>query len=101
MKDLFGNEVVEQEAALTPLERKRMKRRAYETPRGYADTPGTGPDGETCGSCKHHSGVRYAKFYHKCRLMEASWTGGPKTDIRVRSPECSKWETSEQETHQG
>lgn len=58
--------------------------------KGYAAEPGTGPAKETCGSCKHHIVKRFANNYHKCNLV--AYTGGAGTDIRVRSPACSKWE---------
>ncbi len=61
-------------------------------PAGYAATPGTGPAGEMCGSCRHHATLKYSKRYHKCRLMQAQWTPGAATDIRVRSPACKQWE---------
>lgn len=64
----------------------------YVAARGGADRPGTGPAGETCGSCRHHVILSYAKSYHKCELTRAKWTGGTATDIRVRWPACSKWE---------
>lgn len=57
--------------------------------RGYAATPGTGPAGETCGSCKHLIRREFAKVYRKCRLTE---TRGASTDIKVRSPACLAWE---------
>lgn len=77
--------------ALTPEERHKMfPKRKSPVPRGYAALPGTGPDGETCGTCKHHVIRRYAKNYHKCELMSTCWTGGGATDIRVRSPACSR-----------
>lgn len=65
--------------------------------RGYAATPGTGPQGETCRSCKHYAHNRgsegRSKPYPKCGLMRPLWTNGPGTDIKARSPACSKWET--------
>jgi len=67
----------------------------YVQPRGYADHPGTGPTGETCGSCKHHVGVQHARVYHKCGLACGLWTGGRRSDILVRAPACSKWEKAE------
>ena len=79
--------------ALSPDERRMVFPKYKATvPRGYAAPPGSGPDGETCGSCNHHVARRYAKIYHKCDLMRAYWTGGGATDIRVRSPACSRWE---------
>lgn len=51
--------------------------------------PGTGPEGETCGTCGHHVVHIWSKRYHKCALVKP--TRGPGTDIRVRSPACAKW----------
>jgi hypothetical protein len=60
--------------------------------RGYAATPGTGPEGEKCGSCRHDVLHKASKNYHKCELRQADWTPGLATDILFRSPACSKWE---------
>lgn len=69
----------------------RKKRAHWDGGRGgYAAEPGTGPPGETCGTCQHHHVSSLSKDYHKCRL--GSDSGGPGTDIRVRAPACSKWE---------
>jgi hypothetical protein len=57
----------------------------------YAAWPGTGPDGETCGSCKHCVRAWNGR-YRKCGLLRSIWTGGPGTDIKARSAACSKWE---------
>lgn len=59
-------------------------------PKGNAAPIGSGPTGQTCGSCKHSYCVEYAKRYHKCRLVKA--TGGPGTDIRLKWAACSRWE---------
>lgn len=61
----------------------------------YADWPGTGPAGETCGSCKHLHRRQFSKTCLKCELTRAWWTGGSGTDIKSRSPACSKWEKAE------
>lgn len=63
----------------------------YVQQRGYAGKPGTGPAGETCGSCKFRTEVRHARAYPKCELNRAKWTGGKRSDILVRSPACEKW----------
>lgn len=61
-------------------------------PKGlYAARPGTGPEGETCGSCKFLFRNHLARTYLKCLLMQALWTGGSATDIKARAPACSKW----------
>ena len=66
----------------------------YVEPCGYVDIPGTGPDGETCGSCRHCVRMRQAKRWMKCGLNEARWTHGRATDILARSPACRKWEAT-------
>ena len=59
--------------------------------KGHATAPGTGPAGETCGSCAHLYRRQMAKVYHKCELNRAKWSGGGKTDVKVRDPACEKW----------
>jgi hypothetical protein len=58
----------------------------------YADAPGTGPQGETCRSCRHLCRVNLGNTYLKCGLTRQWWTGGGATDIKARAPACSKWE---------
>lgn len=91
MTDLFGNPIIPDGPAMTPAERRKLTRREP-VPKGYAAEPGTGPEGETCRTCKHHAIMQYAKSYHKCELRRATWTGGRGTDILVRSPACKMWE---------
>ena len=86
--DLFGAPI-KNEGAMTDAERKRMRRREAERPKGYAAPPGSGPEGETCGSCAHHTTRHWSKTYHKCALIKP--TKGPGSDIRVRSPACARW----------
>ena len=74
-----------------PLTAEDMKRKHKTQARGYAWRPGTGPAGETCGSCRHLYANRMSKTYYKCGLMRASWTGGKGSDVLVRSPACLKW----------
>jgi len=80
--DLFNGE--------TPL--RSDAKRKEPVPRGYARPPGTGPAGETCGTCEHHVIKRMGKNYHKCARSRGKWTGGRKSDILVRSPACSGFE---------
>jgi hypothetical protein len=65
-----------------------VRSKRYVQQRGYAAPPGTGPQGETCGSCKH---IHREEKYRKCSLNRAAWTGGPRTDILARAPACLKW----------
>ena len=60
--------------------------------RGHAGIPGTGPEGETCGTCAHCARLNHAaNAYHKCLLCRPRWTHGPGTDIRKRDAACSFW----------
>lgn len=70
--------------------RKRGKH--YIQPRGYAARPGTGPAGETCGTCKHKTHAHAARSYPKCALTRACWSSTRRTDILVSAPACAKWE---------
>jgi len=56
---------------------------------GYAMPPGTGPEGKTCGDCRH---IVRTRRYRKCGLNRARWTGGPKTDILARARACLRFE---------
>lgn len=63
----------------------------YIKPRGYASPPGTGPEGETCATCKHARRYgRYSKCGHPIRRHFN--THGPATDILLGTSACSKWE---------
>lgn len=59
--------------------------------RGHAAPPGTGPEGETCGSCVHLVRRQMAKTYFKCGLERARWTGGGGTDVRAKDAACRRW----------
>ena len=73
----------------------RARRRKEPEPRGHAAMPGTGPEGETCGSCRHLARIRLANTYLKCALNEARWTGGRKSDVRAKDAACAKWQRRE------
>lgn len=79
---------------LTPEQRRKLKPPCGTGARGHVAPPGTGPDGETCGSCKHLYRKRMAGTYLKCALNEAKWTGGGKTDVRARDHACRMWESA-------
>lgn len=93
MRDMFGNELTVEEARLA-----MGRARKSPTPRGYAAPPGTGPAGETCGSCRHLARRSLAKTYLKCELMSAVWTGGGGTDVKAKAPACRRWESPQQVT---
>lgn len=91
-KDLFGVEIKERFGPDgKPYQVGQSGKRRSPTPRGYGGKPGTGPAGETCGSCKHCYRKKLAKTYLKCEKA-AFWTGGRGTDILARTAACNKWE---------
>lgn len=88
MRDMFGNEVTVAEARALLAKKGRKPTQ----PKGYVAPPGTGPDGETCKTCRHIYRNQMSKTYLKCGLNRAAWTGGPGSDIRASSPACRMWE---------
>ena len=79
MRGLFGEDV----PAQPPEER---------TDRARPADKGTGPAGETCGTCLHRGGHNYGgRMFHKCDLVRAAWTHGPGTDIRLKDAACRHW----------
>lgn len=85
--DIFGDRIY------TPMPIRPGKRREP-TPWGYYGPPGTGPVGQTCGTCAHAARIRLSqKAIYKCRRNEAKWSHSRKTDILVRTPACIGWET--------
>lgn len=60
---------------------------------GYPAEPGTGPKGETCGTCDNlHSKEMYSgRVFYKCKILTPKWTGGAGTDVKLRSASCSYW----------
>lgn len=60
--------------------------------RGHAARPGSGPKGETCGSCEHRVGVFGGRrTFSKCALRRAYWTHGRHSDISKKDAACSFW----------
>lgn len=91
MTDLFGGLISYQNSKGETVE-ARPRGAHYVEPRGGADRPGTGPIGETCGSCEHLVRTGRGRACPKCALTRGAWTRGPRTDIRIRWAACSKWE---------
>ena len=85
-------DLMNMERALTQQERRKLASFKARKTGLHAMPPGTGPEGETCGSCAHLYRKQRAKTYLKCALTRAFWTGGGGTDVRKRDPACSKWE---------
>ena len=51
---------------------------------------GHGPEGATCGTCKHLRAKQYTNTYFKCLLYGD--TGGPASDWRKKWPACGRYE---------
>lgn len=81
--------------ALTPEERRKLASFKAKKKGLHAMPPGTGPEGETCGSCANLYRRQMANVYLKCSLTREHWTGGSGTDVRARDPACSKWKRRE------
>lgn len=84
MRDIFGIE-------LSAAEAHAQKRKGAQ-PRGYAAPPGTGPKGETCGSCEHLVRRSMGKTYLKCWKALEKWTSGRGSDVLARAPSCRLWQ---------
>lgn len=82
MNDLFGH----------PLPNPVLATKHITKLNGYARRPGSGPAGETCGTCDHCATRSYTKNkYFKCLVIQWRWTHGPGTDILKSSPACELW----------
>lgn len=95
-RDLLGQRIIPDQplSEADLLERKRARRRAGEVPRGYYAAPGSGPPGETCGSCKHARQHVWSKAFYKCDRYPNP-TKSRRTDILLRSPACKGWEAKD------
>ena len=60
---------------------------------GHAAPPGTGPAGESCGTCAHYC-LRTigSRMYSKCGVIPSRQTHGKNTDIFKNDPACAVWE---------
>lgn len=94
-QDLFGNPIL----PASPVNRSPVtgKKRCNTRANGYAARPGTGPQGETCKSCrhKHANEMHSGRVFWKCGLMKHCWTGGRGSDVLMSSPACSRWEKAD------
>lgn len=84
------------EGALTPAQRRTLYGKVP-VKKGHWMRPGTGPAGETCGTCQHYISVSGgAGTYPKCLRTRAAWTHGPGSDIRKKDPACGGWQKKEE-----
>lgn len=78
------------------VERARDQRPRHSArPNGYAAAPGSGPGGETCGTCRFCRTRQRKRSYQKCALMLSTWTNERSTDVLLHSPACAKWAAGE------
>lgn len=80
---------------LTPEQRRQLAPPCSTKARGHAAPPGTGPEGETCGSCANIVRNKTAKTYLKCWLNRSKWTSGRKSDVLARDQACRLWAPTE------
>ena len=50
---------------------------------------GTGPEGETCGTCAYS--IKHLDTYWKCGEARNAWTNSVNSDIRLKWPACRGW----------
>lgn len=95
MPDLFGNPTIPDGPAMTPQQRRKALgiKRAQQA-KGYYAAPGTGPDGESCRTCKHATPVHAHRTWWKCALAKPRWSHSVGTDIRLKSPACVGWKAA-------
>lgn len=92
---------MDMQEAWEKLQQLKIDQKRGEKPLGQRCTPmpsGTGPEGETCGTCrfKVYRG-NVAGRYLKCELTQEHWTGGGGSDIKARWLACGKWEPIKEE----
>jgi len=75
----------------TDLFGEPVNERPFKSPPDLAHPakPGTGPAGETCGTCAHCCRTRPGgRNYYKCFLIKKNWTNGPGSDLRLKDLAC-------------
>lgn len=86
---------------IEPARHYSAPRQISPKPAGYAAPPGTGPAGETCGSCVNcrvRTGA--VRRFYKCALMVSAWTHVRDSDVLLKSPACRRWSAgAPTETH--
>lgn len=57
-----------------------------------AGPPGSGPEGETCGTCKHRYGIMFtSRRVYKCAQVVPKGSSAA-SDLRLKWPACRRWE---------
>ena len=65
----------------------------YVQARGYGAPPGSGPQGETCKTCRYRVQMSgSSQRWSKCEKARWRWTGGRATDILASAPACKLWQ---------
>lgn len=60
--------------------------------RAHPYPPGSGPEGEKCGTCAARRCRPYrGTNYYKCQYMKHAWSCGLGTDIRLKDAACFLW----------
>jgi len=59
---------------------------------------GSGPEGQTCGTCRHASAIDHnARRYYKCGKCRCYWTHGAGSDIKLKWAACREWQPVEED----
>ena len=64
----------------------------HQADRAHPYPPGSGPPGQTCGTCAKLCARKFSKTYFKCHVLMRFWTAGLGTDVRKKDPACLCWE---------
>lgn len=80
-----------------PPQRLPSKLSVKNKPKGYFAAPGSGPKGETCGSCAHSYSTKSGsgRSFRKCELVRHTF--GPGTDIVLKTAACQGWKQKPKE----
>jgi hypothetical protein len=60
--------------------------------RAHPYPPGSGPPGQSCGTCAKLRARTFNRTYFKCNVLKKFWSAGRATDVRKKDPACICWE---------
>lgn len=60
--------------------------------RAHPYPPGSGPRGQSCGTCAKLCTREYRRKFFKCRVLMKHWTRTRATDVQLRDAACLAWE---------
>jgi hypothetical protein len=60
--------------------------------RAHPYRPGSGPEGESCGSCAKLVIKRFSEDFFQCHVQRRYWLSEERTDIKATDRACLAWE---------